>query len=399
MRGLFLIVAAALSIANIGCGNQENRRQPPPQQASAPESAPRVNLYPLSAPPPGSNQPVQGYAPTRITAAQYTPDQTSASYPESPRYAPQPGYSTQPAVYTPPPTNYGARQVAYGPGAANPPFSPGTGGGAFTTASGGYCTVEDVTAYSNPNVPIGDPPVIINSPTGGVVYAGPANRSPLRAERQGLHYGAVEGTADIARPIGPGGAVYSGTSTYSAYPATGSGYSTTSYTPVATTSYAPPLSTTTTYGPVTTTTTTYSSQTTMTPTSYAPPLSTTTAYPSAYSSSPAALPASGALAAGQLRLVPAPDVPPGNRPGDAAPSQWFEIIRPDNGPLRIGRVSATCVCVGVRVPQRQIAAGERALIEARVLTRPPANNLTYGIIVNVVEPTQTVVDADITIRY
>lgn len=101
--------------------------------------------------------------------------------------------------------------------------------------------------------------------------------------------------------------------------------------------------------------------------------------------------------AGGIRLVPALDVPPNFRSNDAGPSQWFEVIRPGNGPVRIGKISATCVCVGVRIPKRQYAAGERILIEARTLTRPPVNNLTYGIYVNVVEPVKTVVDADVTI--
>lgn len=104
-------------------------------------------------------------------------------------------------------------------------------------------------------------------------------------------------------------------------------------------------------------------------------------------------------AAGGLRLVPALDVPSSNRPNDVAPSQWFEIIRPDNGPLRIGRVSSTCVCVSVRVPKRFIAAGERALVEARIVDKPPYNNLTYGMYVNVLEPVQTMLDTDVTITY
>lgn len=93
------------------------------------------------------------------------------------------------------------------------------------------------------------------------------------------------------------------------------------------------------------------------------------------------------------------DVPPGDHPNDALPSQWYEILRPGNGPIRIGRVSSTCVCVSVRVPNRFIAAGERALIEARIVKRPPANNLTYGVFVNMLEPTQQTLDADITISY
>ncbi len=111
----------------------------------------------------------------------------------------------------------------------------------------------------------------------------------------------------------------------------------------------------------------------------------------------ASAPASAAMAR-ELRLVPAPDVAPSYRPNDAAPSQWFEIVRPGNVPIRIGRVSSTCVCVSVRVPNRFIGAGERALVEARIVSRPPVNNLTYGIFVSVLEPVNTMLDADVTIR-
>lgn len=104
-----------------------------------------------------------------------------------------------------------------------------------------------------------------------------------------------------------------------------------------------------------------------------------------------------AVGASSYRLVPATDIPPGNHPNDAGPSQWYEILRPGNGPIRIGRVSSTCVCVGVRVPNRFVGAGERALIEARTLTRPPVRNLTYGIYVNIMDPDKVVLDADVTL--
>lgn len=102
-------------------------------------------------------------------------------------------------------------------------------------------------------------------------------------------------------------------------------------------------------------------------------------------------------AAAALQLAPATDIPPGNHPNDVAPSQWYEIIRPDNGPIRIGRVSSTCVCVSVRVPNRFVPAGERALIEARTVSRPSVNGLTYGIYVAVLEPVSTTLEADIVV--
>lgn len=97
-------------------------------------------------------------------------------------------------------------------------------------------------------------------------------------------------------------------------------------------------------------------------------------------------------------LVPANDIPGVTHPGDAGPSQWFEIIRPGMGPLRVGRLSASCVCVGARISKRQFAAGERALVEARTLTAPPRDNLTYVLFANILEPTQQMLSADVTIR-
>ncbi|MDR1533801.1 MAG: hypothetical protein LBU64_01680 [Planctomycetota bacterium] len=102
---------------------------------------------------------------------------------------------------------------------------------------------------------------------------------------------------------------------------------------------------------------------------------------------------------GAIRLVPAPDVPPGNHPGDATPSQWFEIVRPGNGPLRIGRMSTTCVCVRARAPKRLIAAGERALVEVRTVSRPPVNNVVYGLYLNLLEPERLTLDVDVPVHY
>lgn len=102
---------------------------------------------------------------------------------------------------------------------------------------------------------------------------------------------------------------------------------------------------------------------------------------------------------GGLQLVRAYDVPGTKRPSDFAVSQWFEIVRPNNAPMQIGRISSSCVCVGVRVPNRYIGQGERALVEARILQKPPANNLTYVIYVNTVEPTKQMLTGDVTIKF
>jgi hypothetical protein len=132
------------------------------------------------------------------------------------------------------------------------------------------------------------------------------------------------------------------------------------------------------------------------PVAYAPPAAQAPVVRNSAYEAPRA-PSAFAPAAGGFQLVPAYDIP-STRTNDAAPAQWFEIKRPGDGPIRIGRVSSSCVCIGVRVPNRFIAQGERALVEARVLTRPPANNLTYVIGVNIIEPRSEMLSADVTVR-
>lgn len=418
VRGKILMVAAAavLSLTS-GCGNRDSEVYPR-EQARA--SAPRTNLYPLTTPPPGSVQPLQGYAPTRITASYadgYTaPPPANAGY--------NPGYNVQPAGYV-----AGSQQGGYvqsgiaapGPGYAGDPFA-GVVQNPFTP-NGGVCRVEEITAYSNPTVPIQDPPVVVNRvdittpyPGGVNTYAamnsgyqtpatsggytspslsararynagaprggayGPYDTSAYGSSSYqnhptGLHYGPVEGTADIVtNPAAIGLIGFS-----SGYGPVGSAYPTAPRTGAPAPMPPPPGSPAARYS------------------GGAYPAVATT-IPATYAPAPAAqAPMAAGYNVGEIRLVPATDIPPGFHPNDAGPSQWFEIVRPGNGPLRIGRVSATCVCVGVRVPNRHIAAGERALVEARIVSRPQVNNLTYGIYVNIVEPQQTVVDADVTI--
>lgn len=241
-----------------------------------------------------------------------------------------------------------------------------------------------------------EPPTVTVSSTGQVIDSTPATYRTT-APGYPADYGTVYAAAPVSAPV----TVYESQS-YSALPGGG-------YTQTTTTSFysepaiiAPAVLTeptmtypAATYGQpvVTETTYTVSEPLTFTPAVYNPdaPFGAGTASGGFAPAVPATT--------GGLMLVPATDIPPGIHPNDALPSQWFEVVRPGNGPLRIGRVSSTCVCVSVRVPKRHIEQGERALIEARIVSRPPANNLTYGIFVNTVEPVQQTLDSDITIRF
>lgn len=451
MRGLLLTAAAAL-VLSLGLGCRSDNRYD--QAYYYQQSAPRVNLYPLTSPPAGTVQPVRGYGPTQVSQTRdYYGQSNYAGYANPGYYSGQPAYGTyQTAGYNPGYNynynasyntgyntggtytagytgGYGAGYTGYG--VSQDPFPAGTIGqqmGQGIVANpfnpgGGYCRVEDVTPYMNPVVPIMDPPVVIGENI-NLGNTGPSSY-PAGYYNQPISYNANATTQS------------SSTAGYS----TGSAYTTGTYNAPAVLSSTVVASSNVNYdsGPVPycgpnvscppdpRVDTSMYGGTTVLPAPQAQTASggnyggyTTDsfglvgagyaggAYPSIIDTVPATYDDAsenlsrafqGPMNMGGIRLVPARDMRPNFRPSDAAPSQWYEIIRPGNGPVQIGRVTASCVCIGVRVPKRQIAAGERAFIEARVLTRPPVSNLTYGIFVNIVDPVKTVVDADVTISY
>ncbi len=511
VRKYSLIVALLGLAILLGCGSR-NYYYDDRVASSGPPPAPRTNLYPLTSPPPGTAQPVQGYAPTRISATQtYYGDNAGISG----GYAAGGGagsYRTAPASYNGGSGGYyggGSVGSAYGGGGSygggsygagsyaaggnyGDPFA-GVSGTAFRNSSGAVCRVEDVTRYSNPNVPIGDPPFVENrinidnsganagyyapsvsggyasgSYTGGyatgtggyatggylggggyttqtagftnppATYAAPATYGTAAATYAPSSYGAsTYTTANYAS--GPmlssvgtygGGAGATTTTTYGIGGSYGSGYNSgvidTSVYGGTTVIGGETVQSGTTYGqvegtadlarPLSAIGATYAGGAFPTVNNVVPaqaggrvgslPAAAVPSRPAVAGRGPAA-PQGQGLSAGvmgpmdpkAIRLVPALDVPPGIHPGDAAPSQWFEVVRPGDAALQIGRLSATCTCVGVRIPKRNYAAGERVLIEARTVTKPPRNNLTYGIYVNIVQPVQTVVDADVTLSY
>lgn len=445
MRGIALTSLAALMLVFApGCDSLNQGRYPDryaeypeysPEPVAAAPTAPRTNLYPLTTPPPGAARQMRGAAPTRIAA---TPP------PEA--YAPDP-YARDPFPDFAPEQEYA--RAGYGGGMNNAPMNPDApfDNAPYAAAPLGN-TPGNVPLASAPlSAPMPTTPMPIVSPP---VPAPPPAPAPQFAGRPSSSY-APPYTPPYVPPYAsgpvPSPAAMSMAAGYGYDGRGGLGpYDTSSYGSPGVINDAGHAPTRQTYydrvegtadlaaasgipiGPILPAPPPYGTPAPM-PVPAAPAPSQTApipvpapanggytggAYPMATGAAnvPASVPLTGvpgasgvanvpagaaAYAADAVRLVPAPDIPPGNHPNDAGPSQWFEIIRPGNGALRIGRISATCVCVGVRVPKRQIAAGERALVEARILTRPQVNNLTYGIYVNLVEPIQTVVDADVTI--
>lgn len=79
--------------------------------------------------------------------------------------------------------------------------------------------------------------------------------------------------------------------------------------------------------------------------------------------------------------------------GDYAPTQAFEIVRPDNRPVTIGRLYTSCTCVQLEAPKRTFDANERAVFELRNVRATPAQGQIYAIYIQVLSPIRT------TLRY
>jgi len=91
---------------------------------------------------------------------------------------------------------------------------------------------------------------------------------------------------------------------------------------------------------------------------------------------------------GGMSLAPASDVAVQDYAGDVGPAQVFEVVRPLDQPLTLGRVHTSCTCVKLSSEKTSFAAGERALITMRVVDHPVAGNV-YMIDVEVRAPIRT----------
>lgn len=102
--------------------------------------------------------------------------------------------------------------------------------------------------------------------------------------------------------------------------------------------------------------------------------------------------------AGGIRIAPAAGVTPRIYTEDLAPSQVLEIIRPDMGPITVGRLNSSCSCVRASMPKRSYAAGERALIEIRNVKATPRDGATYAVFVQLTSPVREVLQYDIFVK-
>ncbi len=86
------------------------------------------------------------------------------------------------------------------------------------------------------------------------------------------------------------------------------------------------------------------------------------------------------------------------QPGDLAPPQLFEIIRPNGEAFTISRLSTSCSCTSLEADQTSFAEGEPAYVRLRnVRATPPAGTM-YAVYVQLSSPIRTILRFDTFMR-
>ena len=95
-----------------------------------------------------------------------------------------------------------------------------------------------------------------------------------------------------------------------------------------------------------------------------------------------------------FRINPAFDAAAEQGPDDLAPLQAFEIMRPVDKPVTIGRLFTSCTCIQLESPKRTFAPGERAILQLRNTKPTPLNGQVYAIYVQITSPIRTTLRFD-----
>ncbi|MCD8139563.1 MAG: hypothetical protein LUE17_07275 [Planctomycetaceae bacterium] len=80
--------------------------------------------------------------------------------------------------------------------------------------------------------------------------------------------------------------------------------------------------------------------------------------------------------------------------GDLAAPQMFEIVRPGNQAVTIGRIFTSCVCVSLEADKRSFAPGEPVILRLRNVRPTPPQCQTYAIFVQITSPIRTTLRFD-----
>ncbi|MDR1744353.1 MAG: hypothetical protein LBS30_01205 [Planctomycetota bacterium] len=87
-----------------------------------------------------------------------------------------------------------------------------------------------------------------------------------------------------------------------------------------------------------------------------------------------------------IRVAAAKDVPQKSYTEDYGPVQVLEIIRPDQGPISVGRLMTSCSCLKATLAKRDFAQGERAFIEVRNVKPTQPQGATYLVFARLASP-------------
>lgn len=95
-----------------------------------------------------------------------------------------------------------------------------------------------------------------------------------------------------------------------------------------------------------------------------------------------------------FRINPAYDSAAPMGAGDLAPVQAFEILRPQDRPVTIGRLYTSCTCIRLEAPKRSFGPNERAILQLRNISPTPLNGQVYAIYVQIISPINTTLRFD-----
>lgn len=102
--------------------------------------------------------------------------------------------------------------------------------------------------------------------------------------------------------------------------------------------------------------------------------------------------ADSVLESGGYAIVPLPEASGRIIPGDKAPTQVFELIRPAGTAVSIGRMITSCPCIELESPKTTFAAGERVILTLRNVKE--TSGQMYSLYVQLTAPVRTTLRHD-----
>lgn len=103
---------------------------------------------------------------------------------------------------------------------------------------------------------------------------------------------------------------------------------------------------------------------------------------------------SGVYEAQGYQLSPAYDVQVASTARDLATPQAFELFRPDDRAVTIGRMFTSCSCIQLETTKRTFEPGERILFQLHNVRATPTNGQVYAIFVQLTKPVRTTLRID-----